>query len=171
MASFALIKNCRTSRKILMFTQIKSGIKTKTNECDVLSNEFTTRSAVGAKFPWILASWIFHYHEPRGALMSLLPDTQKCELGMRRECRGRFPRHRLQRKRLVSDPGMHPSTCVTHVSWCMSGSLTRGSGAFPAHAQLAILCIWWEAHWAKRHTHVFWLCDYQLVPKLHVVDV
>ena len=35
-----------------------------------------------------------------------------------------FPRHRLQRKPLVSDPGMHHGTCVTHVPWCMSGSLT-----------------------------------------------
>ena len=25
-----------------------------------------------------------------------------------------------------SDPDMHPGTCVTHVPWCMSGSLTRG---------------------------------------------
>ena len=31
-------------------------------------------------------------------------------------------------KPLVSDPGMHHGTCVTHVSWCMSGSLTRGGG-------------------------------------------
>ena len=38
---------------------------------------------------------------------------------------GMFPRHRLQRKPLVSDPGMHHDTCVTHVPWCMSGSLTR----------------------------------------------
>ena len=27
-----------------------------------------------------------------------------------------FHRHRLQRKPLVSDPGMHHGTCVTHVS-------------------------------------------------------
>ena len=27
---------------------------------------------------------------------------------------------------LVSDPGMHHGTCVTHVPRCMSGSLTRG---------------------------------------------
>ena len=39
-----------------------------------------------------------------------------------------YPRHRLQRKPLVSDPGMHHGTCVTHVPWCMSGSLTRGGG-------------------------------------------
>ena len=47
---------------------------------------------------------------------------------MRRECRERFPRHRLQRKPLVSDPGMHHGTCVTHVPWCNSGSLTRDCG-------------------------------------------
>ena len=39
-----------------------------------------------------------------------------------------FPRHRLQRKRLISDPGVHHCTCVTHVPWCMSGSLARGGG-------------------------------------------
>ena len=45
---------------------------------------------------------------------------------MRREYREHFPRHWLQRKPLVSDPGMHHGTCVTQVPWCMSGSLTRG---------------------------------------------
>ena len=45
---------------------------------------------------------------------------------MRRECRERFPRHRLHRKPLVSDPGMHLGTCVTHVPWYMPGSLTHG---------------------------------------------
>ena len=36
-----------------------------------------------------------------------------------------FPRRRLQRKLLVSDPGMHHGTCVTHVPWCMSGLLNQ----------------------------------------------
>ena len=59
----------------------------------------------------------------------------------------------------VSDPGMHHGTCVTHVPWCMPGSLindfpwSRRRGktfpAFPVHAQTAILRIWQEAHWAK----------------------
>ena len=40
---------------------------------------------------------------------------------MRRECRERFP-HR----RAFSDPDMHHGTCVAHVPWCMSGSLTDG---------------------------------------------
>ena len=39
-----------------------------------------------------------------------------------------FPRGRLQRKLLVSNPDMHHGTCVTHVPWCMSGSLNRGGG-------------------------------------------
>ena len=60
--------------------------------------------------------------------MGLLPDAHNCGLRMRRECREHFPRHRLQRKPLVSDPAMHHSTCVAHVPWCMSGSLARGGG-------------------------------------------
>ena len=60
--------------------------------------------------------------------MGLLPNTQNCGLRMRRECRECIPRHRLQRNPLVSDAGMHHGTCVTHVPWCMSGSLTRGDG-------------------------------------------
>ena len=52
----------------------------------------------------------------------------------------------------VSDPDMHHGTCVTHVPWCMPGSLTSGFlwnrrqgktfQAFPAHAQPAISRIW-----------------------------
>ena len=52
----------------------------------------------------------------------------------------------------VSDADMHHGTCVTHVPWCMPGSLTSGFlwrrwrgktfPAFPAHAQTAILRIW-----------------------------
>ena len=57
--------------------------------------------------------------------MGLLPDTQNCGLRMRWEC---FPRHRLQRKSLVSDPDMHHGTFVTYVPWCMSGWLTLGGG-------------------------------------------
>ena len=47
---------------------------------------------------------------------------------MCRQCRKRFPHHRLQRKPLVSDPGMHHGTCVTHVPLCMSGSIIRDGG-------------------------------------------
>ena len=61
-----------------------------------------------------------------------------------------FPRRRLQRKPLVSDLGMHHGTCVTHVPWCMSGSLTRGGGenvpGIPGACAPAILRIWQKAH-------------------------
>ena len=60
--------------------------------------------------------------------MGLLPDMLNRGLRMRRECLEHFSRHRLQGKPLVSDPGMHHGTCVAHVPWCMSGSLTRGGG-------------------------------------------
>ena len=58
-----------------------------------------------------------------------------------------FHHHRLQRKPLVSDPGMHHGTCVTHVPWCMSGSLvgkrSRHSRRIRNHTMLRI---WQEAH-------------------------
>ena len=61
-----------------------------------------------------------------------------------------FPHRRFRRKPLVSDPGMHHGTCVTHVPWCMSGSLTCGGGenvpGIPGACASAILRIWQEAH-------------------------
>ena len=80
---------------------------------------------------------------------------------MPRECRERFPRHRLQRKPLVSDPAMHHGTFEMHVPWCMSGSLTRIKTfpAFPARAQPAILRIWQEAHGSKRATWCAMITD------------
>ena len=44
--------------------------------------------------------------------MGLLPDMWNCGLCMRQKCRERFPRRWLQRKPLVSDPGMR---AVMHV--------------------------------------------------------
>ena len=51
---------------------------------------------------------------------------------------------KLSQSLQVSDPDMHPGTCVTHVPWCMPGSLISGFlwnwrrgktfPAFPAHA-------------------------------------
>ena len=62
-----------------------------------------------------------------------------------------FPRRRFQRKPIVGDPGMHHGTCVTHVPWCMSGSLTCGDGenvpGIPGACAPAILRIWQEAHY------------------------
>ena len=65
-----------------------------------------------------------------------------------------FSRRRLQRKPLVSDPGMHHGTCVTHVPWCMSGSLTRGGGenvpGIPGACAPAILPIWQDARYQNQ---------------------
>ena len=69
-----------------------------------------------------------------------------------------FPRRRFQRKPLDSDPGMHHGTCVTHVPWCMSGSLACGDGenvpGIPGACALASLRIWQEAHGDQRILHV-----------------
>ena len=66
-----------------------------------------------------------------------------------------FPRRRLQTKLLVSDPGMHHDTSVTHVPWCMSESLTRGGGenvpGIPGACAPAILRIWHEVHTIPKH--------------------
>ena len=69
-----------------------------------------------------------------------------------------FPSGRLQRKLLVSDLDMHHGTCVTHVPWCMSGSLTYGGEenvpGIPGACAPVILRIWQEAHGSnhgKRH--------------------
>ena len=63
----------------------------------------------------------------------------------------------------INDPDMHHGTCVTHVLWCMPGSLTSGFlwsrrreafPPFPVHAQPAILRIWQEAHDLKKRGNV-----------------
>ena len=77
-----------------------------------------------------------------------------------------FPRRRFQRKPIVSDPGMHHGTCVTHVPWCMSGSLTCGDGenvpGIPGACAPAILRIWQEAHEGRKPNqyYVIPLCEY-----------
>ena len=62
-----------------------------------------------------------------------------------------FPRHRLQGKPLISDPGMHHGTCVTQVPWCMSGSLAFCGGenvpGIPGPCAPAIFRIWQVAHY------------------------
>ena len=61
-------------------------------------------------------------------LMGLLSYTKNAGCACAGNAGDHFPRHRLQRKPLVSDPGIHHGTCLTHVPCCMSGSLTRGGG-------------------------------------------
>ena len=63
-----------------------------------------------------------------GAVNGLLTRYVKLRVAHAPGMSGTFSPHRLQRKLLVSDPGMHHGTCVTHVPWCMSGSLTCGGG-------------------------------------------
>ena len=60
-------------------------------------------------FCWMLLSFCTHS-------MGLLPDT----LRMHRECRTHFPYHRLERKLLVSDPGMH-HRYLTRSPWAEVG--------------------------------------------------
>ena len=72
------------------------------------------------------------------------------------------PRRQFQRKPLVSDPGMHHGTCVTHVPWCTSGSLTCDDGenvpGIPGACAPAILRIWQEAHciWSGARVSPLW---------------
>ena len=80
-----------------------------------------------------------------------------------------FPRRRFQRKLLVSDPGMHHGTCVTHVPWCMSGSLTCGDGenvpGIPGACAPAILRIWQEAHCTP--VELYYIPQYMLMFMLY----
>ena len=67
-----------------------------------------------------------------------------------------------QRKQLVSDPGMHHGTCVTHVLWCMLGALTRSDGEnVPGACATRILRIWQEAY-GRRKTAAVAISLYQI---------
>ena len=91
-----------------------------------MSQRLLARSSIPMTGPKIYPIlYVVSWNLITGFAMGLIPDTRDCGLRMHQECRKRFPRHRLQRKTLVSDPSMHHGTCVPHVSWCMSGSLTR----------------------------------------------
>ena len=78
--------------------------------------------------------------------MGLLPDTENCGCAYAGNAGSFSPPPEAK------DPDMHHGTCVTHVPWCMPGSLTSGFlwsrrrgktfPAFPAHAQPAMLRIW-----------------------------
>ena len=79
-----------------------------------------------------------------------------------------FPCRRFRRKPLVSNPSMHHGTCVTHVPWCMSGSLTCGDGEnIPGICAHATLRIWQETHCVRCSAmggDVLWKqCDYSAV--------
>ena len=115
-----------------------------------------TMIIIGMPIQTVMLMWLFI---PTDDVMGLSPDTQNCGLRMRRECRERFPRHRLQRKPLVSDPVMHHGTCVTHVPWCMAGSPTdNGGGNVPGipgacatrNCTYLVRGPWWT-HWRRKN--------------------
>ena len=110
------------------------------------------RSAIDTHRAWL---WI-------ALAMGLLPEIKNCGSRMRRECRERFPRHRLQRKPLVSDPDMHHGACMTHVPWCMSGSLTRGGEenvpGIPGACATPLLRFWQEAHSSSYDQRIWVRC-------------
>ena len=56
-------------------------------------------------------------------------------------CAGYVGTHQLQRKPLASDSGIHRGTCVTHVPWCMSGSLTRDGGENASWIWFCTVCL------------------------------
>ena len=76
---------------------------------------------------------------------------------------------------------MHHGTCVTHVPWCMSGSLTCGGGenvpGIPGACAPAILRIWQEAHGFQDHLHIVCLLNrlfrrtWKAPSKLHVTSI
>ena len=124
-------------------------------------------------FPWIL-TYIFHKHLSKTLCCSSVFANLCVEVfcfdgvawasyQIRKfagcACAGNagnvFPCRRFQRKPLVSDPGMHHGTCVTHVPWCMSGSLTCGDRenvpGIPGACAPAMLRIWQEAHVITLH--------------------
>ena len=83
---------------------------------------------VGGKPPGAVSLLHKRYHVSKTTVhsMGLLPDMQNCRLRMRRGMPGTFPPSTTSKEPPVSDPGMYHDTCVTHVPWCISGSLTRG---------------------------------------------
>ena len=64
---------------------------------------------------------------------------------------------------------MHHGTCVTHVPWCMSGSLTCGDGenvpGIPGACAPAILRIWQEAHYISLRRMAWVILFWTTAPK------
>ena len=96
-----------------------------------------------------------------------------------------FPRHRFQRKPLVIDPDMHHGTCVKHVPWCMSGSITNDGGEnvpgipgacatrnFAYLVRGPCLCLWnrksISGSWKQ---HIAWFIDLSLTNLRHIAHM
>ena len=86
-----------------------------------------------------------YFHDPQKGNRSVDNTLPHGPLTKYAKLRVAYMRQECETKPPVNDPGMHHNTCVTHVPWCMSGSLTVVVGkmfpALPAHAPPAILRI------------------------------
>ena len=74
--------------------------------------------------------------------MVLLPDTQKCGLRMRQECRERFPATDFKGNHWLAIPACITERAVMHVGIANPGVAGKTFPAPPVHAQHAILRIW-----------------------------
>ena len=96
--------------------------------------------------------------------MGLLPDAQKLRVAHAHapEMPGAISPPPTSKQTVISDPGMHHGTCVTHLPWCLSGSLIarwRGKGS---------------RHSRRTHSTEFCVSSKRPVPdqtKLHVVSL
>ena len=77
---------------------------------------------------------------------------------MRRECRERFPLHRVPKEPLVSDPDMHHGTCVTHMPWCKWGNVPGNPGACATRNFTYLV----RVPWRQSHTVAYELSSHLL---------
>ena len=97
------------------------------DKCCVLQNIHLSTTIIRVLFYYPYNNWIFYEYNTNFSTGHILCSTNHTT-NHSENAGNVFPRRRLQRKLLVSDHGMHHGTCVTHVTWCMSGLLTRGGG-------------------------------------------
>ena len=85
----------------------------------------------------LLNTLCFHYKQCFFFTMPHGPLTRYITLQVAHAPRmsGTFSPPRSQRMPSVSDPGVHHGTCVMHVPWRMSGSLTHGDGEHSRHSR------------------------------------
>ena len=111
----------------------------------IISSDIISLSDAALRF-WLTGAW------PAVTACSILPAWASCQIRKIAGAHAPGMPETFSPSPQVSDPDMHHGTCVTHVPWCMPGSLTSGFlwnwrrrktfPAFPAHAQPAILRIW-----------------------------
>ena len=86
------------------------------------------QSIIIFKIPWRIPLSTFQINTSIGFCILIIRSPIQISQTWPAALSQRFPRHRLLRKSLVSDPSMHHGPCVKHVPWCMSRSLTRDGG-------------------------------------------